>query len=147
MRNGYITQVLTTVDIQEIVKIGGGVIEIYEAVTYREKFKINPFEKVITKLFALRQKYKEENNEVMQLLVKLIMNALYGEFLRKDITESYQCKSEMWMQTEYDERVLDYQKINYGNYIVKMTDDEGLEDQVKKSQHFTTTISCFYIIE
>ena len=25
----------------------------------------------------------------MQLLVELIMNALYGEFLRKDITESY----------------------------------------------------------
>ena len=59
-------------------------------------------------LFALRQKYKEENNDVMQLLVKLIINALYGEFLRKDITESYQCKSEMWMRTDYDERVLDY---------------------------------------
>ena len=56
------------------------------------------------------------------------MNALYGEFLRKDITESYQCKSEMWMQTEYDQRVLDYQKINFGNHIVKMKDDEGLQD-------------------
>ena len=46
------------------------------------------------------------------------------EFLRKDILESYQCKSEMWMQTEYDERVLDYRKNNHGNYIVKMKDDE-----------------------
>ena len=68
----------------------------------------------------------------MQLLVKLIMNALFGEFLRKDILESYQCKSEMWMMTEYDERVLDYQKINHGNYIVKMKDDEELEDEIKK---------------
>ena len=68
----------------------------------------------------------------MQLLVKLIMNALYGEFLRKDILESYQCKSEAWMMTEYDERVLDYQKINHGNYIVKLKNDEGLEDEVKK---------------
>ena len=34
--------------------------------------------------------------------------------------------------SEYDERVLDYQKINYGNYIVKLKDDEGLEDEVKK---------------
>ena len=88
MRNGYITQVLTSVDIQEIFKIGGEVVEIYEGAIYRENFEINPFEKVNTKLFALRQKYKEENNDVMQLLVKLIMNALYGEFLRKDITES-----------------------------------------------------------
>ena len=35
--------------------------------------------------------------------------------------------------TEYDERVLYYQKINYGNCIVKMKDDEGLQDEVKKS--------------
>ena len=67
----------------------------YDGVIYRE----NPFKKVISKLFALRQKYKEENNDVMQLLVKLIMNALYGEFLRKDILESYQCNSEMWMMS------------------------------------------------
>ena len=69
----------------------------------------------------------------MQLLVKLIMNSLYGEFLRKDILESYQCKFEMWIQTEYDERVLDYQKIVHGKYIVKMKDDEGLEDEVKRA--------------
>ena len=55
MRNGYITQVLTSVDIQEIVKSGGKVIEIYEGVVYRENFIINPFEKVIDKLFGLRQ--------------------------------------------------------------------------------------------
>ena len=48
----------------------------------------------------------------MQILVNLIMNSLNGEQIRKGIEESYQCKSEMWMMTEYDERVLDYQKIN-----------------------------------
>ena len=100
MRNGYITQVLTSIDSQEIVKIGGKVIEIYEGVTYRENFEISPFEKIIDELFALRKKYQDDRNGVMQLLVKLIMNALYGEFLRKDILESYQCKSEMWMMTE-----------------------------------------------
>ena len=31
----------------------------------------------------------------MQLLVKLIKNSLYGEQIRKDIEESYQCKSEL----------------------------------------------------
>ena len=110
MRNGYITQVLTSVDIQEIVKIGEKVIEIYEGVIYRENFEVSPFEKIIDEIFASRKKYKDEGNDVMQLLVKLIMNALYGEFLRKDILESYKCKSEMWMMTEYNERVLDYQK-------------------------------------
>ena len=91
---------------------------------------MSPFKKVIDKIFELRQKYKDEYNDVMQFLVKLIMNSLYGEFLRKHVLESYQCKSEIWMMTEYDERVLDYQKINHGSYIFKMKDDEGLEDEV-----------------
>ena len=112
MTNGFIVQYLTSFDIQEIVKIGGKLIRIYEGVVYGENFKVTPFRKVIDKLFELRQKHKAENKNVMQLLVKLIMNSLYGEFLRKDILESYQCKSEMWMMTEYDERVLDYQKID-----------------------------------
>ena len=104
MRKGYITQVLTSVDIQELVIIGGKVIQIYEGVIYQEIYNVSPFKKVIDKSFELQQKYKEKNNEVMQLLVKLIMNNIYGEFLRKDILESYQCNSEMWMMTEYDER-------------------------------------------
>ena len=47
MRNGYINDTLTSVDIQHIVKIGGKVIESYEGVIYRESFKISPFRKVI----------------------------------------------------------------------------------------------------
>ena len=58
MRNGYIIDTLTSVDIQEIVKIGGKVIEVYEGVIYRENFKVSPFRKVICELFALRQKLK-----------------------------------------------------------------------------------------
>ena len=37
------------------------------------------------------------------------------------------------MMAEYDEKVLYYQRINYGNYIVKMKDDDGLEDRAKNS--------------
>ena len=88
MRNGYIIDTLISVDIQEIVKIGGKVVEVYEGVIYRENFKVSPFRKVIDKLFALRQKYKDENKDVMQLLVKLLMNSLYGENIRKDIEEN-----------------------------------------------------------
>ena len=43
MRNGYIMDTLTLVDIQEIVKIGGKVVETYEGVIYIENFKISPF--------------------------------------------------------------------------------------------------------
>ena len=56
MRNGYIIDHLTSVDIQEIIKIGGKVIEIYEGVIYGENFKVSTFRNFIDKLFALRQK-------------------------------------------------------------------------------------------
>ena len=110
MRNGYINDTLTSVDIQEIVKIGGKVIEIYEGVIYRENVKISPFRKVVEQLFSLRQKYKDEHNDLMQRLLKLIMNSLYGVQIPKDIDQSYKCKSQHWMETEYDGYVLDYWK-------------------------------------
>ena len=108
MRNVYIIDYLTSVDIQEIVKIGCEIVHVYEGVIYRENFKVSPFRKVIDKLFALRQKYEDEGNDVMQLLVKLLMNSSYGENIRKGIEEKFACKSELWMETEYDERVKDY---------------------------------------
>ena len=128
MRKGYVIDTLTSLDIQEIVKIGGEVVEIYEGVIYRENFKISPLRKVIEKLFALRQKYKDEKNDLMQGLVIIIMNSLYGVQMRRDNNESYYCKSETWMKTEFDENVLDYWKLANGNYIVEMRKDDGLDD-------------------
>ena len=106
---------------------------------------MSPFRKVFDKLFALRQKYKDENNDVMQLLVKLLMNSLYGENIRKDIEEKFTCKSEMWLQTEYDERLKDYWKISGINYIVKMIDDAGLEDEVKKINTMPLHLGAFVL--
>ena len=63
MRKGYIIDTLTSIDICEIVKICGKVIDIYEGVIYRENFKISPFRKVIETFFALRQKNKDEKKD------------------------------------------------------------------------------------
>ena len=64
-------------------------------------------------MFALREKYKDEGNDAMQLFVKVLLNSLYGENIRKDIEEKFACKSEAWMMTENEERVKDYWKL-YG---------------------------------
>ena len=64
MRNGYIIDTLTSVDICEIVKTGGKVIEIYKGVIYRENFKISPFRKNMEKLFASRRKYNDEEKSI-----------------------------------------------------------------------------------
>ena len=99
MRNGFIIDSLTSVDDKEIVKIGGKVIKIYQGVSYRENFQIMLFRKVIEKLFASRQNYKDEGYDFMQSLVEFFMISLYGVQIRKIIDELYECKSEQWMQT------------------------------------------------
>ena len=145
MRNGYIIDTLTSVDIQEIFKIGGKVIEIYEGVIYRENVKMSPFRRVIEKLFALRQKYKDEKIDLMQGLVKLFMNSLYGVQIRKDINESYYCISEYWMKTEFVEKVLDYWKLPNGNYIVKMKRDDGLDDDCDIKNTLPAVLGAFIL--
>ena len=145
-RNGYIIDTLTSVNIyKNLLKLMEKKIQIYEGVIYRENFKMSPFKKLIDKLFELRHKHIDENDDVMQLLIKLILNSLYGEQIRKDIEESYQCKSETWMMTEYGEKVLDYQKINYGNSMVKMKDDEGPQDEVKKVNTMPLHLGAFVL--
>ena len=37
---------MTSVVIQEVVKIGGKVIQVYEGVIYRENYKVGPFKKI-----------------------------------------------------------------------------------------------------
>ena len=107
MRNGYIFDTLTSVDNCEFVKIGGRVIQIHQCVIFRENFKTSPFRKGIEKTSASRQKFKDEHNDLLQGIFKIIMNSLYGVQIRKDIDQSFKCISEHWMQTEIDENLLD----------------------------------------
>ena len=145
MGNGYNIDTLTSVDICEIVKIGGGLIEIYQGVIYREDFETSPFRKVIERLFAFRQKYKDEHNDLMQGLVKLIMNSLYGVPIRKDIDQSYKCKSQHWMETEYDDNVLDYWKLPNGKYIVKLKKDDSLDGDSDVKNTLPSQLGAFIL--
>ena len=75
-------------------------------------------------MFALRQKYEDESNDLMQGSVKLILNSLFGIQKLRIINELYKGKSQHWMETEYDDNVLEYSKLQNGNYIVKLKNDE-----------------------
>ena len=60
MRNGCILDLLTKVDIQEIVKNGGNVIKVYGGVAYTEFFQRLLFRKKY--MFTLRQQNQDEHN-------------------------------------------------------------------------------------
>ena len=93
----------------------------------------------------MRQKYKDENNNVMHLMVKFLMISLCAENIRKEFEESFDCKSEYWMMSEFDERVKDYWRKSHGNWIVKLIDDKGLEDEVKKLNTMPLHLKAFVL--
>ena len=51
-------------------------------------------------MFALRQTRKDEANDLMKNLFKIIKDSLYGVQIREDINEFYKRKSQYWMETE-----------------------------------------------
>ena len=91
-RNGKCYDVLTSVDIQEIVRCGGKILKIYDGIVYEENFKESPFKDFVKKLFKLRKTYKEEGNNVGYDLIKLLINSLYGKTIQKDILT----KNHLW---------------------------------------------------
>ena len=96
-------------------------------------------------MFALGQKNKDEGNDLVQVLVELLMNSLYGIQIRKDNNEFYKCKSEQWMQKQYVNDVFDSWKLPKGKYIVKLKESDGLnfdkdienyDDFSRRNNHF-----------
>ena len=79
-------------------------------------------------MFAFRKKHKNEKNDLLQSLLKVVMISLYGVQIRKDVNNSYCCNSEKRMKAECDENGSDYWNIQNGNYIVKMKKDDGLDN-------------------
>ena len=51
MRKGDIIETLTSVDIQEIVKLGGKVTKLFEVFLCKDNFETSPFRKVFEILF------------------------------------------------------------------------------------------------
>ena len=86
-------------------------------------------------MLALRQKYEVEHNDLMQNLVTIFINNLYGVQIRKDNNDFYICKSEHWMETEYDENVLDCSRLPEGICRVKFLEEVGFDSDnyVKKT--------------
>ena len=144
LRNGYIIDTLTSVDIPEIVKIGRKAIQNHEDVIYQQNFKKSPFRKGIEKLFTLRQKYTDEKNDFMQGLVKLNLNNFYGVQKRTDNNESFYGKSRTWIKTEF-ENVLNYWKLPNENYIVKLRKDDGLDDDCDIKNILPSRLGAFIL--
>ena len=126
-RNGHITQHLTSVDIEQIVRIGGIILEFIEGFIC-DNLDYNPFTEYVHDLIDKRNEYKNQGKNILQLMFKDTVNGGYGSCIRQDITENYKCVTENWMLTEYDDRVKNYIPLENGNYMVNIVDHEGVDD-------------------
>ncbi|ESP02402.1 hypothetical protein LOTGIDRAFT_172060 [Lottia gigantea] len=100
-RNGFCHDVLTSVDIQEIVKAGGRIIRILDGIVYEENFKTPPYRDYILILRDLRNKYKREGNIVGSNCMKLLGNSLYGKSIQKDIFTTRHLWNEATLQANF----------------------------------------------
>ncbi|ESO85444.1 hypothetical protein LOTGIDRAFT_154938 [Lottia gigantea] len=123
-RNGFCHDVLTSVDIQEIVKSGGKIIKILDGIVYEKNFKTPPYRDYILILKELRNKYKKEGDMVASNCMKLLGNSLYGKSIQKDINTSRHLWSEATFKANFDSHVKSYEKVNDSQYIVEMNEEE-----------------------
>ncbi len=65
---------------------GGGFVELIEGYVYEETAPI--FREFIRTLYEMRLEYRAAGNNAMVLVIKLIMNNLYGKFAQRDVHES-----------------------------------------------------------
>ena len=83
----------------------------------------------------------------MQLLVKLSMNSLSGEQIRKNFEEEYACKSECSMLTEYDESVKDYWKLSNGKKMLGYLNMKKIDDENDNYKNSDSSSRCFCYIK
>ena len=127
MRNGIIIDTLTSVDIVEIVKYGGEILEVYEGF-FCHNLEYNPYTEFVTDMFQKRDMFKSQGKELLQNLAKKIGLSVYGGNIRKDINEEYKCVTENWMKENFDDRAKEWFPLKNGKLIVKLEDDEGVDD-------------------
>ena len=88
MRNGIIIDTLTSVDIVEIVKYGGVILEVFGGF-FCHNLNFNPYTEFVTDMFEKRDLFKSQGKDLLQNLAKKIGLSVYGGNIRKDINEEY----------------------------------------------------------
>ena len=126
-RNGVIIATLTSIDIMEIVKIGGVILKVYEGF-FCESLDFNPYSDFVLDMHKKRNEYKKKGNDLSATQVKKVMCSVYGGNVRKDILDKYVCVSDDWIDREYDKSVKEIIPLENETYVIKKHIHEGKDD-------------------
>ena len=119
---GEETNTSISIAIQEIVRIGGTVTEIYEWALFTDCFQHPAFRRSLKKNISFRKTSsgKRKGEKVVEQVLKLKMNALFGQTLRNDLDYKHEFKIETWMETENVEGIEEYDNLQNGGYFVQV---------------------------
>lgn len=120
--NQYFTGSYSSVEIKEMLTDGYIIKDIYYGIEWNQKARI--FEQTVNALYEIRKQYKQEGNAI-ELVIKLILNSIYGKFL-----ESVDTKHEFISSDDIENFVIsndlkgkkvvsDYEQLINGQYEVR----------------------------
>ena len=140
MRNGVKIDTLTSVDMVEIVKRGGFILEVFEGF-FCHNLECNPYTEFLTDTFEKRYLFKSLGKALLQNLAKKIGSSVYRGNFRKYINEEYNYVTETWMRKNSTNRVKELIPLKNGNLIAKLEDDVGVDDYDKAKSKKQLSIS------
>ena len=101
MRNGIIIDTLTFIDIVEIAKCGGFILEVF----FCHKLEYRTYTEFVTDMFQKRNLFKSHGKDLLQNLAKKIGLSVYGCNSIKNIIKEYKSVTETRMKENFDDRV------------------------------------------
>ena len=73
------------------------------------------------------------------------MNSLHGQPLRKDIDEEYIIKSKNWLAINNDEKVVEYEPLQNGEFAIKTKKDPGIEKIKEVGKSMPSNLGIFIL--
>ena len=114
------------------------ILEIYN-VFFCHIMQYNPYTDFVKDMIAKRDRYKKERKDLLQILAEKIANSVYGNNIRKDVNDQYECVTENWTTENYDDTVKEWWFSKNGKLIFELEDDAGVSniDIAKKINQMT----------
>ena len=121
MRNGILTDTLTSVDTVEIIKYGGIVLKFLEG-CFCHNLEFNPYTEFVTDVFEKRDLFKTPRKDLLQNLAKTFGLLVYGGNIRTNINEGCKVVTESWMTENFNDRVVEWFPLKNGKLVVELED-------------------------
>ena len=138
-------ETLKSVAIVEIVKCGSVILEIFECL-FCHNLEYNPYTDFVTDMFEKRDLFKPIGKDLLRNLAKKIRLSVCGGNIRKDIIQEIICVTENWMREKFDDRFKESFPLKNGNLLVKLEDDEEVDEYDKAKSLNTILEVIFYHI-